>query len=125
MKKLVRLTESDLHRVIKESVNKILKEGVFGSEPTYYWSISELRESEANPGEWEVYGCIEDSSQADDGRTYEYKTPDEAYADGLEQLKYYNDGHYLLSVYYFTPNGAGDYVSGYYAESHNGKITEY
>ena len=27
-KKLIRLTESDLHRIVKESVNKILKEGV-------------------------------------------------------------------------------------------------
>lgn len=27
MKKLIRLTESDLHRIVKESVNKILNEG--------------------------------------------------------------------------------------------------
>ena len=27
MKKLIRLTESDLHRIVKESVNKVLKEG--------------------------------------------------------------------------------------------------
>ena len=26
MKKIVRLTESDLHRIIKESVNRIIKE---------------------------------------------------------------------------------------------------
>ena len=26
-KKLIRLTESDLHRIVKESVNKIVKEG--------------------------------------------------------------------------------------------------
>jgi hypothetical protein len=26
MKKIIRLTESDLHRIVKESVNKILKE---------------------------------------------------------------------------------------------------
>ena len=28
MKQIIRLTESDLHRIIKESVNRILKEGV-------------------------------------------------------------------------------------------------
>ena len=28
-KKLIRLTEQDLHRIVKESVNKILKEGYF------------------------------------------------------------------------------------------------
>lgn len=32
-KKLIRLTESDLHRIIKESVNKILKESY---EEEYY-----------------------------------------------------------------------------------------
>ena len=125
MKRIIHLKESELKRMISESVRRVLREGVFGSEPPYYWSISELRESEAYPGEWEVYGCIEDSSQADDGCTYEFETPDEAYADGLEQLKYYDDGHYRLDVYYFAPNGAGDYVSGYCAECHNGKITEY
>ena len=30
MKKIIRLTESDLHRIVKESVEKILKEGEFG-----------------------------------------------------------------------------------------------
>ena len=28
MKKLVKLTENDLHRIVKKSVNKILKEGI-------------------------------------------------------------------------------------------------
>ena len=32
MKKVIRLTESDLHRIVKESVNKILKETI-GAEP--------------------------------------------------------------------------------------------
>lgn len=31
-KKLIRLTESDLHRIVKESVKKVLKEGVFDSK---------------------------------------------------------------------------------------------
>jgi hypothetical protein len=31
-KKLIKLTESDLHRIIKESVNKVLKEGYFDDE---------------------------------------------------------------------------------------------
>ncbi len=34
-KKLIRLTESDLHRIVKESVNRILKEEV-NPIPTYY-----------------------------------------------------------------------------------------
>jgi len=28
-KKLIRLTESDLHKIVKESVGKIINEGVF------------------------------------------------------------------------------------------------
>ena len=44
-KKLIRLTESDLHRIVKESVRKILKEddgsykGVFihGNKPDEWW----------------------------------------------------------------------------------------
>jgi len=31
MKKIIRLTESDLHRIIKESVKRILREEDFGS----------------------------------------------------------------------------------------------
>lgn len=31
-KKLIRLTESDLHRIVKESVNRILKEGLYDTD---------------------------------------------------------------------------------------------
>lgn len=117
--------ESKISRIIKESVNKILKEGVFGSESPYYWSISELRKSDANLGEWESYQCVEDSASSNDSTQSEFETPDDAYSDGLEQLKCYNNGHYRMEVYYFTPNGAGDYVSGYCAEIHNGRLKQY
>ena len=32
MKKIIRLTESDLHRIIEKSVSKILREGVLGND---------------------------------------------------------------------------------------------
>ena len=32
-KKLIRLTESDLHRIVKKSVNKVLKEGIGQTDP--------------------------------------------------------------------------------------------
>ena len=32
MKKIIRLTESDLHNIIKESVNRILREDVLGND---------------------------------------------------------------------------------------------
>ena len=123
-KKLIRLTEQDLHRIVKESVNKILKEGDFGSEPPYYWSIHKMKRSGVNKGEWECYSCVEDSATSNDASQNEFETPEDAYNDGLKNLMQYT-GHYMLEVYYFTPNGAGDYVSGYIAEIHNGKITQY
>ena len=33
MKQIVRLTEGDLHRIVKEAVNRILKEGAFDKYP--------------------------------------------------------------------------------------------
>jgi len=39
MKKLIRLTESDLHRIVKESVNRILKESILDDKNglSTYW----------------------------------------------------------------------------------------
>lgn len=36
MKKIIRLTESDLHNIIKDSVNRILKETRFGSPKPFF-----------------------------------------------------------------------------------------
>ena len=49
MKKLIRLTESDLHRIVKESVNMILKEVKYGGEslhgnnPNDWYTLSQIR----------------------------------------------------------------------------------
>lgn len=55
MKKIIRLTESDLHRIVKESVERILREDVLGDD----W-----RESEENTvkNNYEPF-----DSQKDDG----------------------------------------------------------
>lgn len=37
MKKLIRLTESDLHRIVKESVKRTLKEGHYSSDSAQKW----------------------------------------------------------------------------------------
>lgn len=86
----------------------------------YFWSICEMRKSFS---EWENYNTVEDSANMDGAS--DFYSPEDAYADGLENLRDYTDGDYSLSVYYFCNNGAGEYVSGYYAEIHNGKLTEY
>jgi len=38
MKKLIRLTESDLHRIVRESVKRILREDVLGND----WNIANV-----------------------------------------------------------------------------------
>lgn len=117
MKQRIRLTEGQLNRVIRESVRRIIKESL--DTPPYYWSISRCN------GEWEHIDCIEDSATSHDASADKFSTPDEAYADGLKNLKFYNDDRYVLEVYYFCPNGAGEYVSDYMAENEYGKIHEY
>ena len=60
MKKIIRLTESDLHKIVKESVEKILKEGVpdpsdylwGGPDPSdYLWDEPGNRDFEHNDEE--------------------------------------------------------------------------
>jgi hypothetical protein len=42
MKKIIRLTESELHRIIKESVKRIIKEDVLGNN----WNTTEVGEND-------------------------------------------------------------------------------
>ena len=46
-KNIIRLTESDLHRIVKESVNRILGEG-WGSYVDYYYPDNEKEPKENN-----------------------------------------------------------------------------
>ena len=39
-KTIIRLTESDLHRIVKESVNKIINESMY--QDSYGWTLSTL-----------------------------------------------------------------------------------
>lgn len=41
-KKMIRLTEQDLHRIVKESVGRILKEGVSNSSANIYHDLTKL-----------------------------------------------------------------------------------
>ena len=120
-KQTIKLNESQLRNIIKESIKMVLKENM-EPKPPFFWSISELRDTGNG---FESYRCVEDSATSDYAVQDKFDTPEDAYQDGLKNLKYYNEGDYELEVYYFTPNGAGDYVPGYMAEIHNGSITEY
>lgn len=121
-RKPIRLTESQLNSVIKESVKRCLYEMAEAPEATkYYWIICELKRVD---GYWEPYKDVEYSENSDDASAESFGTPEEAYMDGLRNLECYFDGHYSLQIYYFTDNGAGEYADSCYAEIHNGKITE-
>lgn len=57
-KKLIRLTESDLHRIVKESVNKVLSEAINELDPRTYASYADKRAKQAanqEKGSWEQY----------------------------------------------------------------------
>lgn len=108
-KNTIRLNESQLRQIVKESVENVLRESEEGfdyrtGQAPFYWSIIELRR---NHGEWECYACVEDSATSDDAENESFDTEEEAYQDGLKNLQYYDKGHYQLDIYYFTPNGNG------------------
>ena len=44
MKQRIKLTESDLHRIIKESVKRVLKESQFSEEQIHEWYMSAAKE---------------------------------------------------------------------------------
>lgn len=144
-KHLDSVDESKIKKAIKESVKRVLKEefekpsnwkdtqfkGTFEDEngalympdeyeshdeyDGYYYSISSCNK------ELEALECFEE-----DGG---YSSPDEAYNEGLNQLKSYYDGMYMLEVYHFVTqsdgNHVGDYDSGYLAVNNHGRIKEY
>ena len=98
---------------------KLFEEFINEAAGKYYWSIS------LSNSEHEALKTVEDSQDSDYSTKSVFSSPDAAYKDGLKVLKEYNDNIYILEVYYFTNNGAGEYVSDYTAVNNKGKITEY
>ena len=71
MKQIIRLTESDLHRIVKESVNKILSEGLKGF--TYDPSTGEYYDKYGNTPEYD-----------ENGEAYDpYETEEDQYGNPL------------------------------------------
>lgn len=117
-KQVIRLNESQLRRIVKESVKRILKEDFEDENDQYqgyYYSISSCNK------ELEDLRCFEEEGG--------FNSPDEAYNEGLNQLEFYDDGIYKLEVYHFITqsNGhhVGDYDSGYMAVNNHGRIREF
>lgn len=118
MKKTIRLTESDLHRVIAESVKRILREQE--EQEKYYWRIMEWEPSKWENSEYDVVDEIEWSQSF-------YNTPEEAYSKGLQRLGYYTKGDYALEIfqYFGGQHSGGEYLNKPGAEIHNGVLKEY
>lgn len=47
-KKLIRLAESDLHRIVKESVKRIIREGLYDNEQDFYNKFGNQSQYPAN-----------------------------------------------------------------------------
>ena len=57
-KKLIRLTETDLHRIVKKSVNKVLREGVYNGTGHYFGSNGDGLEHMYAPTKEELFADI-------------------------------------------------------------------
>ena len=80
-KKLIRLTESDLHRIVKESVNKVLNE-IGGTSSGFYDRMLQ-KYNRFNDGSNNPY--------SDEGRYYRHL---ETEPQGIGESKYYNPRTY-------------------------------
>ena len=113
-KQVIRINENQLRQIVTESVKRVLKEEL-DEYNGYYYSISSCNK------ELEALQCFEEEGG--------YSSPDEAYNEGLNQLKLYSDGMYMLEVYHFVTqsdgNHVGDFDSGYLAVNNHGRIKEY
>ena len=83
-KKLIRLTESDLHKIVNESVNKILKEGI-ASKGMRKQMFDKAYPKENDGNNYTTLRDILDGSE----RIYEIVPKVEQYLD-----QYCNNGHY-------------------------------
>lgn len=103
-KKLIRLTEADIHRIVKESVNRILKEANFGGIPnmignnrtskTYGCNSAERRKKMMQNRMMQKYNRFNDGSNnpySDEGRYYRHL---ETEPQGIGESKYYNPRTY-------------------------------
>jgi MoaA/NifB/PqqE/SkfB family radical SAM enzyme len=59
MKQIIRLTESDLRRIVKESVSKILKEHEYGQMPSLGRKLTNAEMRDLFPDEDEMYRDME------------------------------------------------------------------
>ena len=69
-KKVIRLTESDLHRIVKESVNRILNE--IGNGPEYQKKLGALQARKVINADGNTDDELFDNQAKEGGRIYNY-----------------------------------------------------
>ena len=113
MKQRIRLTESDLHRIVKESVNKLL------TELDWKTYDSAMRKA-AEKGQWERVGAFGDASKEAFNQQFGYEGHPEDYRyrrfftpyqrdftsdlEPIDNTTVSNQGYYGDSVYLTHPN---------------------
>ena len=92
MKKLIRLTESDLHKIVRESVRRIIKEEEEGKGHHIFFQPSEMGDDENE--EWDAAGLnIYDFSMVKDDEIADYHFSPEGYM-------IYHDGEEFGEAWY-------------------------
>ena len=96
MKQIIRLTESDLHRIVKESVNKILREGYRSGYVSgdgnpmvggYWWSSDIEGEMDINPED--LTETLFENGYIDEYGSEDYQTICNYFKEHEDELKIY------------------------------------
>jgi hypothetical protein len=129
-KKLIRLTESDLHRIVKESVNKILNEALNELDPRTYASYADKRMAQAD----DAMDAWYNAPYIDGRKYYTGKDPNELYRKaekGRNAAKDAWNAQYGVNKGNYSPNqeylSMGDAGFGSYNVTHynNGESSYY
>ena len=78
MKQIIKLTESDLHKIVKESVNKVLNE--VGNTKRGQYMLGRLRNRQSNGG-----GKFARGINYNDAGDYAYKANGNSYSDDYQE----------------------------------------
>lgn len=119
------INKNDIQQMVRESINKILKQIINEGKSYYHWDISTTND------EMEALSQV-DTSYDEYGDFDGFRTQDAAFRAGLKQLRNeWSEGQYILEVWmdpewdYGSRRPSPEYVNGYIAVSNNGKITQY
>lgn len=109
MKKLIRLTESDLHRIVKESVKRILNEKELGGETFHN-----------TPEDWAAVASLRKGQRGGDPTMIPRGSAEERdlnnYSDVLKAKGLYKPEEFYMDKAYPGGEGNGRYFKGSEAE---------